>query len=88
MTDNEQQLTALLSARIGGIALAESLKEMLDAGENPDVLTKTIEQFNRDNNVSKAYEDDLDDLIAAMAGHCSSDYLLHPSNISPQDKVA
>jgi len=37
---------------------------------------------DKDLSLDLAYRDDLEDLGAAMEGHCSSSYMLHPHNMN------
>ncbi|HAS8541230.1 TPA: hypothetical protein I7730_15720 [Vibrio vulnificus] len=72
-----------LSSNASSVALFISELNKSDTGldELKSALLSIL--FNdKELNINEAYRDDLEDLCAAMEGHCCSSYTLHPSNMN------
>lgn len=80
MIYNISNLLNLLHSRPELSAIATSLSVLLRSGYKPSSLCASIEAFSGSEDLPEEYEDDLDDLIAAMQGYCDRDYILHPSH--------
>ncbi|MGK0273021.1 MAG: hypothetical protein ACI88H_003698 [Cocleimonas sp.] len=80
MTYNITNLLNLLSSHSELPVITTALSMLLKSGYKPSSLCASIESFYNIETLPEEYEDDLDDLIAAMQGHCDRDYILHPSH--------
>lgn len=79
-SERESKLKKLLLDEPDTVVLSKFLKSMLELGDSENKIINIIDSFMESNDISEEYDDELDDLIAAMEGHCSKDYILHPSN--------
>ncbi|MDS1821536.1 hypothetical protein QX249_12760 [Vibrio parahaemolyticus] len=79
-------LRELIASKAPMIAVASAIKSLIESGlPKSDVinfLSVACESLGND----EEYEDLLTDLAAAMEGWCSSDYMLHPSQLKSPAK--
>ena len=79
MTYKLNDLSNVLNSKPKLPVLAEFLASMLRDGYKQSVLIEVIYHYADSHVIDSDYEDMLDDVVAAMEGHCNSGYLLHPS---------
>ncbi|EGR2854221.1 hypothetical protein DLH87_21205 [Vibrio parahaemolyticus] len=82
MTYKLNDLSTVLDSKPKLAVLANLLASMLRDGYKQSVLIELIYNYSDTHELDSEYEDMLDDIIAAMEGHCHSSYLLHPSKYS------
>ena len=70
----------LLQSQPEAASLAGILAIMLRNGYKQSSLAAVINAYADNSNVSDDYEDKLDELVSAMEGDCSKNYILHPVN--------
>jgi hypothetical protein len=80
MIYNLEYLDSMLIKETKVSQISDIIKNMLSNGYNANGLSNYLNKFMKENVITGKYEDDLDDLVAAMEGWCHSDYQLHPSN--------
>jgi len=78
--DATGNLNTLLCKNTNSITLSKEIYQLMKAGLSAEDTMKIISTFCKTNNPTNSYEDDLDDIVAAISGHCHSSYILHPSN--------
>ncbi|EGU59893.1 hypothetical protein VINI7043_05571 [Vibrio nigripulchritudo ATCC 27043] len=78
--NNLNSLVSLLQSQPELPVITTALVGMLNNGYKQNSLSATIRSFTRSKDLPEEYEDDLDDLIAAMGGWCDKDFALHPSH--------
>lgn len=69
-----------LSNNLKAKELTILIQELRKEGVLVDIITSTIILFCENNQLSVNRIDMLDDIVAALEGDCSRDYILHPSN--------